>query len=256
MLLQFFISGYFTYRIGKEHLHLSEFSCVFAAISYSIFRNNDVYFQFGFALFPFLLWVLDRIHEKSINNKKLILWVVPLGLVYASSSSIVVTLPFVLIMLPTWFLLVRRNFDLRFIGILFPFYLIVVLSQWQIFYAMILNVPLSHRMVWVPETDLVVIARSVLSIFTHPHNDFHHILFIPLILIACIASKFKDYRFNALLFLVLCTTFGILCIVLIKPLLPTYWVFYQGFNLFDCSISPIFLFRCALCMLLKMSPTI
>ena len=74
--------------------------------------------------------------------------------------------------------MINDTFWRQFIGVLFLFCLIVVLSQWQTFYAMILNAPLGHRQVRVAGTDPVVIMRGVLSLFTHPHNSFYHILFL------------------------------------------------------------------------------
>lgn len=142
-LLQRFIAGYFTYRLCRDYLRLGELPSVVAGLAYSLslfwFQSEFI----GQAGFPLVLWALEYIHERRSVIKYSLAFL--LGLFVLFSSSFFLSIPFLLILVLCWFVLVRRKYSLRFLSIFAVFSLTLLLGQIPTIWALWVNGQLSHR---------------------------------------------------------------------------------------------------------------
>ncbi len=64
IFLKFFLAGYFTYRVSKDDLGMSEVSSIYAGTVFSFYSNDLMSLQLGFAAFPSIVWALGRLGER------------------------------------------------------------------------------------------------------------------------------------------------------------------------------------------------
>lgn len=137
-----FVGGYFTYRLGRDHLGLSEESSFFAGISVACvlgFWANCL-----ISILALVLFFLNKIYEKSRSSTISILWIVPLSLLFASSSCLVFD-HIVLVVIPAWFLFILRKKGLRFWFFYFVFVSIAFTYHLPTLWAQFANASYSHR---------------------------------------------------------------------------------------------------------------
>lgn len=141
-----FLAGYFTYRLCKDNLRFGELPSIIAGLAYSIcFFYPQEGFS-GMAGFPFILWSLEYIYR----TKGAITYFLGalLGGFVLFSSSLGLSIPFILVLSVAWFVLVRRIYTLRFISIFATFCVVLLAGEIPIIYAGLVNADLCHRSVW------------------------------------------------------------------------------------------------------------
>ncbi|MBI4125607.1 MAG: YfhO family protein [Deltaproteobacteria bacterium] len=134
--------GYFTYRLAREHLGLSEAGGYFAGVSLACVLG--VWALCFVALLPLVLFAFDKIHEKSRRSLWHGLWVFPLALLFASGSQFVFD-HMALLIIPAWFILVLRKWDRRFWLLYGLFVVTALLYYFPTLWAQFANGPYSHR---------------------------------------------------------------------------------------------------------------
>ncbi|MBI4678147.1 MAG: hypothetical protein HY748_11245 [Elusimicrobia bacterium] len=146
IVLQIFLCAYFTYRLARDRLGIGELPAVFAGIAAGFFIDSPVIYQSGFSLLPLMLWSLEKIHERRGGAA----WglALGLGLLNASCSSIVYSLPFTLVAGAVWFSVVRRSASPRFWALFLVFCLVSTLPHLRSAWAAALNSDFSHRVSW------------------------------------------------------------------------------------------------------------
>jgi hypothetical protein len=98
--------------------------------------------------FPFILWSLGRLGEMEGTKKHAFAFL--LGLFALFSSNLPASVPFVLSMALVWFVLVRRNYSMKFLSIYCIFALVVIIGNVPVMWALVANAPLSQRANWPP----------------------------------------------------------------------------------------------------------
>lgn len=230
IVLSFFISGYFTYCIAREHLYLSEKAALFAGVLYSLYGNGSLQpADLGYSIFPFMLWALNKIRKEKQGIQ---LWFYVAGLAFLCSTccSIALTLVFLLVFLCPWLVWICNWKTKKDVLILFVFYGIILLPQLLPAMALSLNAVFSHRNGWNPYQNLEGWARvtkatlSAVFAYSHPLNHFRNALFLPLILLAVLLTRLKEKYFNILFLFLLTTTVGNIFFNVFKAL------FYEHFS--------------------------
>ena len=146
VFLKFFLAGYFTYRISRDELGMSEISSIYAGSVFSFYSNDLMSLQLGFAAFPAVVWALGRL--ESVSGVRRWFWIVTLAVVYSFCSSLPWSLPFGLVSLFVWFLFVSKQKFSRGFFSLVIFSLITLAVQFPEIWALVLNGPSSHRADW------------------------------------------------------------------------------------------------------------
>ncbi len=124
-----FVSSYFTFRVCREHLNLSLQASVLAALFYTQPAEYFVNDQLGWAIFPAIVLYLATIHTRMKEQPVMFLWVVPLAIVYVMSSSLPISVPFTMLFIPLWLLIVLKRWDIRMLLLLFVFAVLVILME-------------------------------------------------------------------------------------------------------------------------------
>ena len=88
IVLSLFAGGYFTYRLCRDSLNLSESPSIFAGIAFAfsfILPTLDIIpYLLWVGILPFTLWAIERIHKKTGNLKYLL--AILLGTVFSFFS--------------------------------------------------------------------------------------------------------------------------------------------------------------------------
>ena len=154
--MQRFIAGYFTYRLCRDYLKLDLFPSVLAGLTYAISFSTLLYGDahhsiladqiLGMMGFPLVLWILERLIERSGKSSYILAAVAGTAVLF--SSSFAISIPFALPMILVWFILIRQKGSLKFLIIYSIFSLIILLGNFPLIQAFIANAPLSHRAHW------------------------------------------------------------------------------------------------------------
>jgi hypothetical protein len=146
IFLKFFLAGYFTYRVSKDDLGMSEISSIYAGTVFSFYSNDLMSLQLGFAAFPSIVWALGRLGKDPGVRR----WfgILALAIIYSFCSSLPWSLPFGLVSLFLWFLFVIKKRSYRSFLSLIIFSLVTVAVQFPEIWALVLNGPSSHRADW------------------------------------------------------------------------------------------------------------
>ncbi len=241
--LHFFISGYFTYRLCKEHLNLSETSSLVAGLFYAFYRHEFMIISTGYDLLPFILLSFDAIYELSKKSSIAWLWLIGLALLTSMCSELTITTPLIVAFLPFYFCFLRRKYDWRFWSQYLIFSVITMVYYTQIIWAMHINIQSSQR----------VSAKYIVPAVTAINSDLFHAilqrvratlgsyLLSAMIVGGILVSRFKNRNFNTLLAMLLVTTVGAALSLLLKASLMPYIAYLRGVN-FDYLnlISPFF----------------
>jgi hypothetical protein len=244
IVTHFFLAGYFTYRLCKDYLKLSDIVSVYAGIAFALHCNDLINFQLGFAGFPFILWSIEKIVDS--NNKYRYLLIAMLGVVYSFCSSFPWTLPFTLSATLLWFAF-RRKINLSFIFLFSAFALFAILSQYSTIHSLLLNSHASHRADW----GLRATSEGPIG----PHIYFQILLvgikrllsptIILLTFIALVISRFKSRSLLYLFSFFMFCTLGASVINLITFYFKKHISFLGGFQ-FDrfYELAPFFSALC------------
>lgn len=142
-----FLSTYFTYRLSRDELQLGDIPSVWAGAAVATVHGVDVLaHQWGYSAFPFVIWAVNRAVEAPGARSWLLMAL--LGLGYSAVSSMATSLPFCLVALAGWFLIVQRRAAPLFWSKAALFGLAAALPQAQVAWAMWINAPWSHRADW------------------------------------------------------------------------------------------------------------
>lgn len=189
VLLQAFLCSWFAYRLARDRLGLSEAASVFAGLAAAVRSDLTVGFQGGYALFPFVLWSLEKTAEVRARTA----WAMAalLGLLYASCSTFAHTLPFCLLGAAMWFVIVRRQWSPRFWALFAVFCLSSVAPHLRNAWAMALNAGLSQRADWsLDAMQATGLARACFVLKTE--------IGVPIILLSLAGFAFAKGRDTAL----------------------------------------------------------
>ena len=143
ILTQLFLGSYFTYRLCKDHLQISDVCSVCAGVIFGLSSSDLVSLQLGIAGFPLILWAFEKIVNST--NRLRYLWIFLLGLSYSFCSNLVATIPYILIMAFLYFVFIRRKADIKFLILFIVFCIAMFLPQFNNIWSMFLNASLSHR---------------------------------------------------------------------------------------------------------------
>jgi len=243
VVTQLFMGGYFTYRLSRDYLRISDVSSIYAGCAFALFSTNLISMQLGIACFPFVLWSLEKLRSyPPIRKMGLIL---ALGLFYSYSSSLVWTLPFASFFILIWFVVVRKFFSLKFITHLLIFFVVIFSLYATEIWSLLLNSPSSHRADW----GISVATNGILDVniymqkFIKGLKYFFIIGYVPvtLVMLSLFIVKFKRSLINRIFILFALSTIGISLINVGKILLIDQISFLRGFQ-FDrfYEFSPFF----------------
>ena len=141
--MQYFVAGWFTYRVCHEDMGLSRSAGVAAGLIFLFAQSNVMELYFGFSVLPFIVWALERIHRRSGWTA----WALAaaLGCAYSFVATINHGFLFSLPVAFVWLIVVRRLYDERFILMFAVFGIFCFALQADMIFAMLSNVALSQR---------------------------------------------------------------------------------------------------------------
>jgi len=217
VLGQLFIASYFTHRLCRDILKLEEIPSIYAGIFFSLFFDELICFSLGIAGFPLLLWGMEKIYAREQKIKYL--YIIILGTLFSLSSSISMTLPFVLPLALFWFVFIRREYSFKFLIFFAIFCFSAIIWHVPTIMALLKNAPLSHRAFWVRPDSITL--NSLLAFLGAAKNHLminrNGLIPISLAAIGIYFSKLKDRNFTIILsLLMVCAVIG----PLTKPLSP------------------------------------
>jgi hypothetical protein len=145
-IVQIFIAGYFTYRLCRDNLRLSIEASIFGGLFFATLQPNLMEYYFGLGALPFLAWVI----EKYCYRPGLLIWLCAplLGAVYAFFAPGHLTVPYMIPGLWAWLVLVRMLPIGRSTFLIMALSAVCIALQLDLFTAMIVNSPFSHRSAW------------------------------------------------------------------------------------------------------------
>lgn len=226
LLLSLFGGGYFTYRLCKDSLNLSELSSMYAglafAASFALARNDIIPFFLGISILPFALWAIELMYKKTGNVKYLL--AILLGTVFSFFSSISITLPFTLVAVLLWFIVVRRKFSFSLICLLSIFGLCAIVWQVPAIWALLSNAPLSSR------AESYYSSSFLGYLITVKRLLMQNIISIALALIGLFFVRLKEFRFTAILSILVVIIVFIQSYRLLLPYFGSYLGLFQGFG--------------------------
>ena len=197
MVLLSFFAGYGAYLVSKNHFKLSEFSSLFCGGLFAIQVIDYVPGNFGIAIFPIILILLDKCLQAASQKKPAFLYVIPVAILY-SFSTLITILPFTWLLIILWFLFIKNEY--RFKTLFWTLLLFSVTSflwQFQEIYALIANKNFSNRSAY---------GHSPMS-FMNFEDAFQikDAFAVSLTFLSIFLSALKNKRFNVILvFIVLC----------------------------------------------------
>ncbi len=208
VLVNTFISGYFTYRIARDHLKLSDQTSLFAGVAYALFRYESLGIISGFSIIPLLIWLLDTlVGQRQPKRKFAWLWVALIGLLYSYTSPMAQIVPYALPFFMLWFIIVRPQKSLYFWAYFVLFVVVVLAPQLPDIAAIMTGMTLSSRQggAW---DDIVLhshtaywIRQAITTLrFLAWDQPFPLVILTGL---AILASFFRNERFNRVLALLL-----------------------------------------------------
>ena len=119
----------------------------FSTLLYGNAHHSTLFVQFAGEMgLPFILWSLEYINNREGSYRYLLAFL--LGLFALFSSNFPLSVPFVLLMIVAWFVLVRQNYSLRFLSIYCIFTAVLLIGNVPLILAMLTNAPMSHRAYW------------------------------------------------------------------------------------------------------------
>ena len=217
---QRFVAGYFTFRLLKDSIRLDTSPALYAGIAYSLYAQSAINGHWaGFTLdngflceagLPFILWSLS-----CLNSNKAIdyLYASLLGLFFSMTGWFVNSI-FLLPMIFFWQFVILRRYERRSALILVFFILAWVVSSLPFIYALILNVPLSHRADWTPLGLWGAVGNRDLDRYVYEKVWFvwglmrDNAVPVGLLLIGIVCSRCKDRLLMSIFaFIVLCLAF-------------------------------------------------
>lgn len=144
-----FVAGYFTFRLMTDSLKVGTLPAIYSGLAYALFHQPAANGWDGFmvhtgqvlAMFPLLLWVLDRLNERELRSVFLAALV---GAIFALSSYYVIFV-FAFPLVYFWFLFVMPKTRTFFLSVAVPFTVVALLTAAPSFYAAALNAPFSQR---------------------------------------------------------------------------------------------------------------
>jgi len=147
MLIQRFISSYFTFRLCRDSLKFTLWPSVFAGLAYSLFNfsifNFTTFHQLSEPGIPLFLWALDRLD--FIKSKKKYSLAALLGLFWGYSTYIPYGIPILIPLSAVWFLIIVRKKNMSFWLMFLITAASATLVQIPQIWSLILNAPRSER---------------------------------------------------------------------------------------------------------------
>lgn len=148
VLLHYFLSGYFTYRLCADFLKTSPKAAIFAGAATALASDFSIFF--AYSALPLFLWsfekLLDSPRGRGLAGAAL------LGSAFSfCSAPAPAVLPFYFIWTFVWFIAVRSRFSLRFLALYAVFAACSIPAHIQSMWAMWANAGLSHRAQWTGE---------------------------------------------------------------------------------------------------------
>lgn len=196
IVLSLIFSLYFTFRLCRDQLQLSDISSIFGGVAYAacLLMYDTVFYYFSYASLPFVLWALERIISMKSTSKKLI-YLVLLAFFYAMSSTVTNSLPYTLIFLMLWFLFFNE-YKMKRVLFVTIFLAITILLKLPDIYRIILLAEDSQRNNFsFSYSDSFPYAIRWINLFIVTYKYF-----FPIILLGIYVTKLKDRR---LLFLII-----------------------------------------------------
>lgn len=150
MFIQRFIASFFMYRLCKDVLKLKVTPSLFAALAYSLYNfsidNYTIYHQLSEPGFPLFLWLIHYVPNVQSKLKYICSFII--GASWGFSTYLALGIPFFIPGAALWFLLIdqqkKKSFWALFLLIIVGAALVSIPQVW----ALILNIPNSHRSLW------------------------------------------------------------------------------------------------------------
>lgn len=206
VFVQLFLAGYFTYRVCRDFLDVSKLGSVYAGIVYAqsyTFVNGYVYLHLGFAGFPFIIWAIEKVFDLRKDSSYSWPWIILLGGLYSSGSSIAYSLPFTLSMSLLWFTFVRRIGSIRFWLLFCVFCTVAVALHVPQIWSLLSNRPISHRADWDWVADFGAFQYGLRSLRRVS------VVFLVIALAGGVVTRLRNRTFNWLLGLGMFCSLGV-----------------------------------------------
>lgn len=221
VLLHLFLTGYFTFRIARDDLKLTEESAFFSGACAAFYSELTFGYSLSYSALPLVLWGLPRLAA----SKRPLLWSVLAGLAYSSVSHIATTLPFCLPLAALWYALVRRIGDIKLWLLFLAFSAAALIPQAQTFWAMWYYAASSHRAGWTPRApSWLESAGDALGFL--PRSKLPAALAV----LGLAAAWFKDKRARSLGGLVLFLSVGVAALEHIRHLVAGDSALLRGYQ--------------------------
>jgi len=145
-LIQLFIAGWFMYLLCRDSLKFPVCAALAGGLFFQLLQMNLMEYYFGFGALPLLAWALERLARRTGWAP----WVgvAGLGIAYSLGATVHLAMFFTLPGLFAWLLLIRAVSFWRLVPLMTVFGIFCLLPQIDMVWAMLVNVPLSHRAQW------------------------------------------------------------------------------------------------------------
>lgn len=225
--LQRFLAGFFTYRLCKDYLKIDKLLSFVAGLIYSTTTFFYISQLFTVAGFPFILWSLEYVSEKRNVTKYVLAFL--LGILTTLSITVAWSMPFILIMILAWFVLVRRKYSLQFFGLFAIFSMTLLAGKANNIISLLLNGPSSHRAFWTYPNPLL--PDPLWHIFKLIGRFFiSNIIYLILGILGLYWYRFKERSLlMIMILLIICGIAGYL-LHTINIYFGPYIGFFRGFN--------------------------
>lgn len=241
IFLELFFASFFTFKLCRDQLKLSDELSIFAGMLFSVFIFVVNTTSLGIGILPFTLFYFNKIYEYSKNRNYISLWIIPLALFYASCSILPIHVIFTLPCILLWFLILRKLLNIRFFILFFIFSITIIVYHLERIWALLIHIPYSHRINLSLE-GLDVGYENILNKFQPQYIPY----IITLLLAAIFLARFKDKKFNFLITMLLIVWTGPAILTFFQITFYDYISIFQGISVFR--IFELFIFFFPLCL--------
>ncbi len=232
IFFEIFFTSFFTYKICKDHLKLPNKHSIFAGMFFSVIIFPVSTTSLGISVLPFTLFYFNKIYEFSKKRNYIILLIIPLALFFSSCSTLPIHIPFTLPVIFIWLLVIKNLFSTRFFILFFIFSITVFAYHIERILALLLLLPLSHRI----NEDLVFGFENVIRNIQTSYIP----IIIALLFATIFLAKLKDKKFNFLIVMLIIAWTGPTILTFMQITFYDYLSIFQGFSIFR--ITELFMF--------------
>lgn len=229
LILGLFLGGWYVYRLCREMFLLPQGVSMLsgALFSFSLIQIDITPYVMGLGIFPWAAYTLEKIITQDVSWQRKSIWLLLSGIIFSLFSSLILTLPFSIVMLGVWFLWVRNlyrpSFYLFFLLFLVPTFVMRVPEVWSL----VSNSPLSQR------GNIEYFHSSIFNYIGYMRElAQRNILPFLLIIVGWILSKKRESAFLRVTIVVLVLFF---LAPAYKPLSTFFGDFLGGLRSFDFS---------------------